>query len=285
MKVIEVGTRGFIFEFKDPYLTNVYVIMGEERAYVCDTFCGPDSMREVINWINERGYDSGRIMVFNSHHHYDHIWGNCAFPDAIIFSQHKCKELIEKNGQKDLAEYKDHQRGNVRIVMPSMTFSSEIIFHDDCVRFFHSSGHTIDSASCIDIKDRVLFVADNVESPIPYLYNTDFGIYLETLRKYDEIKWDYLISSHDHMMLDDSLLQKNIKYLDGLLKWEFPVEEFTSEALEIHVMNLIEIASEVNIETDTTIKDHYAEILETAERHSGRIVSRGHLIRLRELLS
>ncbi len=285
MKIIEVGSRGLIFEFEDPYLINVYVIMCENRVYICDTFCGPASMSKIIERVRENGYKDQQIRVFNSHHHYDHIWGNCAFQETKIFSHHKCRDLIEERGQGDLVEFNEHKKGDVRIVMPSMTFSEEIIFHDDCVKFFYSPGHTVDSASCMDMQDRVLFVADNVEAPVPYLYNADFGTYLKTLERYNETDWDYMLSSHDHLMHDDVLLRQNMKYLNDLLRWDVSINEFSERAIATHVMNLIEIASELNIESDSIIKHHYARVLEFVRADEMRAVPDQLVAKLSQLLN
>lgn len=285
MKTIKLGSRGLIFEFNDPYLTNVYAIMGRMRAYICDTFCGPDSMRDVIERLHREGYDESQIIVFNSHHHYDHIWGNCAFQSMKIFSHHKCREIMSESAKADLVKYSDHQRGEVRIVLPSMTFSAEIAFHDDEVIFFHSAGHTADSASCIDMQDRVLFVADNVESPVPYLYNADFETYLETLRRYTEIDWEYMVSSHDRLMHDESLLKQNLKYIDELRRWEISVDHLSGRSLLTHVMNLIEIADRLDIDSNATIKHHYKRVLDIAVANDDGLVPEYLLAKLKQLLS
>jgi len=108
MKVQEVGTRGFLFTFEDPYLTNLYVINGERFLFICDTFLGPDSIKEVLKYLKKRGFTSKPKIVFNSHHDYDHIWGNQCFKDSIILAHELCKKKIEEIGEDDLKEYNSH---------------------------------------------------------------------------------------------------------------------------------------------------------------------------------
>ncbi|MHA1935168.1 MAG: MBL fold metallo-hydrolase, partial [Candidatus Thorarchaeota archaeon] len=67
MKIQEIGNRGAIFEFDDPYFTNVLVINGTETVFVCDTYCGPDSMKPIIDYINKIDASSKDLVVFNSH--------------------------------------------------------------------------------------------------------------------------------------------------------------------------------------------------------------------------
>ena len=72
MKVQEIGTRGLLFTFDDPYKTNLYAMNGEKFLFICDTFLGPDSMNEVIVELKKKGFFPKPVIVFNSHHDYDH---------------------------------------------------------------------------------------------------------------------------------------------------------------------------------------------------------------------
>ncbi len=263
MTDIKIESRGILFPFNDPYLTSVYVIFGEHRTYVCDTFCGAGPMETVIRTIREKVPREQFPMVFNSHHHYDHIWGNCAFPHSIIFGHHECRRLVQMLGPKELSEYSEHQRGEVRLIPPFVTFSNETVFHDDEVRFFYSPGHTVDSASCLDLVDKVLFVADNVEAPIPYLSNADFATYDKTLREYLRLDWDYLITGHDAVMTDDSLIRENLEYIENMMTWSVNPRELNERALSRHVVNLIEIAGDITNRDEAG--SHYSTILEYIE--------------------
>ncbi|MHA1666582.1 MAG: MBL fold metallo-hydrolase, partial [Candidatus Thorarchaeota archaeon] len=169
MKVEKISSRGLFFSFEDPYYTNVHVILGNYHVFILDTFLGNDSMRLVQKTIAEEGHSDKPIVVFNSHADYDHYWGNGAFKDAMIIGHEQCKSRILAEGEASLVKYADHQRGVIELIPPNRTFQETLRFEKDGVEFFHTPGHTLDSASCYDMVDKILFVGDNVESPFPYL--------------------------------------------------------------------------------------------------------------------
>ncbi|MFW9889047.1 MAG: MBL fold metallo-hydrolase [Candidatus Thorarchaeota archaeon] len=239
MKATQISERGFVFTFEDPYLTNVLVNAGEERIFVCDTFCGPESMSRVSEYLQQEGYRDLPTIVFNSHSHYDHIWGNSFFNGLPIIGHNDCRRLIEKEGQKALVDYKSHMKGEVVLVTPNITFAKRILFPEDEIEFFHSPGHTIDSASCYDHKDKVLFVSDNVESPLPHICQPDLGLYLETLGGCLDRDWNVLVTGHDPIMKEDGLLRQNLDYLTRLKSWTIQLSKMPPAAHHQHLYNIL----------------------------------------------
>jgi glyoxylase-like metal-dependent hydrolase (beta-lactamase superfamily II) len=278
MKTQDVGTRGAVFEFDDPYLTNVYLINAIDHVFICDTFCGPLSMEHIKAYIDEIGAATKPIVVFNSHHHYDHIWGNCAFEDDIKISTTHCRNEILNSGAEALEKYGDHKKGDVRIVLPSDLFETRRLFSRDKVEFFYTPGHSVDSASCIDMEDRVLFVGDNVESPIPLLYSSDLVSYATTLQGYLEMEWDCYVPSHDPPSRDKDLIKENLDYVERLSVWDFRVSDIQEAAKIRHCSNLLEIACDLGSELESgPARDHYAEALQLLEdqyypKHEDKIV-------------
>ncbi|MHA2242020.1 MAG: MBL fold metallo-hydrolase, partial [Candidatus Thorarchaeota archaeon] len=242
MNIKEIGNRGAIFEFDDPYFTNVMVINGKETVFVCDTYCGPDSMKPIIDYIDKIDASSKDLVVFNSHYHYDHIWGNCGFGKPMIVSHVECRDIVIKERVEMLQHHKSHMRGKIEVVPPNFTFQESVTFHDEGIVFFYTPGHTRDSSSCLDLKDRVLFVADNVESPIPFFYESDLDLYASTLRYYFTMDWKFIVPGHDPVSTDDILLSENLRYVDRSAKWEIELSELDEKAKDRHVANLCEIA-------------------------------------------
>ncbi|MHA1926098.1 MAG: MBL fold metallo-hydrolase [Candidatus Thorarchaeota archaeon] len=245
MKVTQIGQRGLVFAFEDPFLTNVQVIIGKRRVFVCDTFCGPESMKSVADYLEQQGYETLPIIVFNSHSHYDHIWGNSYFEGAPILSNHECPVLIDREGPKALLDYSTHMKGDVHLVSPNITFKKRIVFAEEEVEFFHSPGHTIDSASCYDRRDKVLFVSDNVESTLPYLYQSDLQLYIDTLKGYLERDWNFLVAGHDPVLKDDGLVRSNLEYLLKVRDWTMRVEDLPVEARIHHFNNILVIGEKM----------------------------------------
>lgn len=241
MKVQEVGTRGFFFSFDDPYRTNLYVINGEQYLFICDTFLGPEPMKEVLSFLEEKEFTSKPIIVFNSHHDYDHIWGNQCFKDSIILAHNLCRKKIEEIGESDLKDYVDHKKGDVELTLPNVLFSEKVIFVEEGVEFFHSPGHTEDSSSCYDQIDEVLFVGDNIETPLPYLRKLNLKNYTETLDDYIARKPIVILSGHDDLMFTDKLIRENLEYLKNFAPGKIDRTDFTKKHRGIHYSNLTTI--------------------------------------------
>ena len=178
-----VGSRGHVISFPELGRTNIYLIFGPKHTFLCDTFLGPDPMEDVWKLLATHGRTQP-VIVFNSHKDWDHVWGNCAFPNSTILATERCAANLRKHYAAELAEYGDWAQGDVELVLPNLLFRHQLSFPEDKVLFFSSPGHTDGSASCLDLEDRALFVGDNVEYPIPYLYSIDLGSYEETLTEY-----------------------------------------------------------------------------------------------------
>ena len=241
MKMQEIGTRGLIFTFDDPYKTNMYAINGEQFLFICDTFLGPEPVIKVIEELKKKGFLPKPIIVFNSHHDYDHIWGNQCFKDSIILSHELCLEKINLIGKKDLEDYKDHMKGDVQLTLPNVVFNDRVFFEDEGVEFYHTPGHTEDSSSCFDHIDEVLFVGDNLETPIPYIRILDIPEYIATLEEYMKREPVIILSGHDEIMFTDEVLKENLIYLKEFQEGSVNRAKFTQKHNGIHLINLQKI--------------------------------------------
>ena len=223
MKIEKVKNRGILFTFEElnvePYncLTNVYVVVGSNDYYICDTYLGPFYMKK-INAYLEENYGIKNYIIFNSHSHWDHIWGNCEFMNSKIIAHKKCREIIKSTGVEDLNLLKNQfAKDDLEIVLPNLTFETEIKFEDDGLIFFYSPGHSIDSSSLYDCSEKILFVGDNIDNPIPSSFSWDNLLkYRETLEYYKSLDIEYVVQSHGAVMNKD-VIQSNIDYLDCLI--------------------------------------------------------------------
>ncbi len=275
MKITEVGKRGIVFSFDDlsnedyESPTNVFVIIGERHIFICDTFLGPESMKEVKEYLKK--YSDKTIIIFNSHYDWDHHWGNCAFPDARIYAHHLTREKIIEEGEKSLEAYKEFQRGKITITPPNIVFYNAISFIDEQVDIFHSPGHTEDSSSCFDLIGKILFVGDNVEDPIPYIRSDLDGVkdYVETLELYNILEFDKLIPGHGPIS-DKKLLKQNLDYLKHFPELEEPInlEKYGFAYYHIHLHNLSTLASEqLKKEQYKDAIKYYQQVIDLGEKY------------------
>ncbi len=220
MKVQHIGKRGylFIFEFGEvgTDTTNVYLIKGAQQWFIIDTFLGPAAIAEIEAYL-KTSFANTPLIVVNTHAHFDHFWGNCAFPDTMIVGHVLCQQDINRRQQVEyLAKNPELQKGKVELVAPNLTFEKRLIFEADGVELFHSPGHTRDGISIIDREDEVLLVGDNLGLPIPSLYpGVQVADYIETLETYRSLGVPHIISSH-YNQIEDDLIAANLAYLQKL---------------------------------------------------------------------
>jgi cyclase len=217
MQVKQIGNRGalFIFDELDGMETSVYAINGYKRIFIVDTFLGPEAMAPVKEYI-ANNFGNKPVVAFNTHYHWDHIWGNCAFPETEIYAHQLCRSEIFEKGVKELTEYGQYQMGKVEIVFPTVTFSDKLLFEEEGIEMFYSPGHTVDSASLYDRKDEVLIVGDNIEAPVPYLMWPDLEGFCRTLEYYKTFKARSIISGHCPYVTPE-LLDDNLQYLQDYI--------------------------------------------------------------------
>ncbi|MBY9001054.1 MAG: MBL fold metallo-hydrolase [Candidatus Heimdallarchaeota archaeon] len=238
MKIQKVGTRGYLFSFDEPYLTNLYVINGNKHLFICDTFLGPDPMREIIKYLENEGIKNKEIIIFNTHYDYDHIWGNQIFENSKIIAQELCIRELEKVGEGDLKQFEAHKMGDVKLVIPNTSFTEKLSYPEEGIEFYHSPGHTADSSSCYDSIDNVLIVGDNLESPFPYIRILNIDKYTNSLREYLSRDAKIIISGHDELMTDDTLLKSNLDYLEHFAPHKIDRSKFTKKHRGIHFSNV-----------------------------------------------
>lgn len=201
MQIRKVKNRGVLFTHSNPgWDLNVYLIMGRKYNYIIDTGLGSLSIEPIKEYLKN---DNKKIIVINTHYHWDHIWGNGSLKYCIIVSHKLCREMIQTKWEEMIQKNKQYCYGEVEIYLPNLVFEKELCFAEDKIKLFHTPGHTLDSISVLDEEEDVLLVGDNVgdsiDDIIPSIY-CEKDIYISTMRKYEEIDFDTCISGHNTIL-------------------------------------------------------------------------------------
>lgn len=226
-----IGKRGvlFTFEFGDC----VYLIKTDKVNILCDTSEGEEEMSYVKTFLLENNLDDKPLYIFNSHSDYDHIWGNNAFPDSNIIAHKYCRQRILEKGEYDLIV---RNQKNITLKLPNITFTDTLCLADIGIEFVYTPGHTVCSASCIDYIDKVIYVGDNLEAPLPYLNHLVLDDYLYTLDYLKNLSCDYIISTHSGIV-DKSLIDEHLLYLEDVQSGKYLT--FSNEYMPIrHMQNM-----------------------------------------------
>ncbi len=144
-------------------------IVTNEGTVVIDTLPFPRETREMIDFL--RGESKRGIRyVIDTHHHADHVYGNYLFEEADIISGERCREVMRKSGEKNLAEAKAQtpELAEVVLRLPNLTFPDKMTLHlgDRVMRLMPLLGHSQDGIGVYVEGEKILFAGDAV-MPLP----------------------------------------------------------------------------------------------------------------------
>ncbi|MBM3130171.1 MAG: MBL fold metallo-hydrolase [Chloroflexi bacterium] len=217
---------------KERVTENVYVFTSEayaqatagaivtgEGTVVIDTLPFPRETREMIDFLRAESARGIRYVI-NTHHHADHVYGNFLFEEADIVSSERCREVMRKSGEKNLAEAKQQtpELAEVKLRLPNLTFAEKMSFHlgDKAMRLMPLPGHTPDGIGVYVEGDKILFAGDAV-MPLPYIFWGDRVVLQDTLRALKEMHLENIVQGHGEVLLKgelDETLDAAIAYLD-----------------------------------------------------------------------
>ena len=228
------------------YSVNCAVVMGSERIFVFDTLDSPEAMAPVTELLGSEA-DGRRIVVINSHHHWDHVYGNAAFPQCDIVAHRLCGRLID-------AQVKTHsekiplppQEG---VLPPNVAFGDRLTFTEDTVtvHLLHAPGHSEDSIVAWIDPLSLLLAGDTVEWPFPCFAQRDASeIYPHTLRQLNQLPVNLVVPGHGPVM-GKEIIDRNLDYIEGLYdvvrtakdsriaraELTLPVEGFAPDGIDI----------------------------------------------------
>lgn len=222
MDIKHIGTRGIVVNYDDlvdtdfSCTTNVYIINDPEMKVIIDTFLGPDIMAETFKALKLDPKDIKTVI--NTHSDWDHIWGNSLFSQAQTIAHTSFRELVNYPDTPEFVELRQYASGPVKVQEPSITFESNLRLPVPGLELFHTPGHTADSISIYDEKDRVLIVGDNCEAPIPSYVNANLlEEHRDSLIRYLDYDFDFIVPGHGAVMTRKELLV-NIQYLTDLIE-------------------------------------------------------------------
>lgn len=216
MEIQSIGSNStvYIYDNIEDYVTHVFFIEHESKIFIIDTFCGSESMSPILKRIKNIS-DDKEVIVINTHFHWDHVWGNGSFKKNTIISHEICRELLDKSWEMQIIQNKKYISGIAEKHLPNLTFKEKIIFQKDGIELFYSPGHTADSISVFDHKEKILYVGDNLEKPIIYVESPNITTYINTLENYLTYKPKKIVASHTLNLTEKDILD-TIQYLKDL---------------------------------------------------------------------
>lgn len=199
------NSKAYIFDEIHPIQTAVYRIVGQKNQYLIDTYCGSGYLEQVISDIKACGKP---LYVINTHSHWDHVWGNCAFSGTPIIAHTICRNYQDTHWDIELLENKKYAKGNTSKTLPSITFDQSLVFEEDGIELLYTPGHSMDSISIYDRNQKILYAGDNLELPLVYINHKNLDLYINTLQQY--LVMDVQKYTGNHTL---SLTREDIKHI------------------------------------------------------------------------
>jgi glyoxylase-like metal-dependent hydrolase (beta-lactamase superfamily II) len=154
---------------------NIGLVVCPDGLLLVDTRATRAQARQLKEDIREVSRVPVRWVV-NTHHHWDHTFGNGEFPDAAIWGHAQCGPTLTENAERMRGEVKrmaPHHAADldeVTIVPPHHTFTDEITiaFGGRTVQLRHFGPAHTDNDTVVIVPDAdVVFAGDLVEESAP----------------------------------------------------------------------------------------------------------------------
>ena len=190
---------------------NAGFVVTEQGVIVIDTLDTPARGRELAAAIAAR---TGKpvLLAINTHHHYDHVFGNQAFTAPIVahstlpgqLAQAAARDLMPISIAAWISEHpKDHWMADeLELVYPHILFERRLVLNLPPVRMVvqHLEGHTRESIA-VDLPDEgVLFASDLVfEGRVPFLRHAHIENTLKALRRLQRLGARTVVPGHGNL--------------------------------------------------------------------------------------
>lgn len=104
---------------------NCGLVVGEERALVIDTRSFRRHGEELLEAVRE--ITDLELTVVNTHAHYDHCFGNCAFRDSQIYAHSDAATCLLRTGEHQREQVVAHLRATDREEMAREIEATEVV--------------------------------------------------------------------------------------------------------------------------------------------------------------
>lgn len=191
-------------------LLNTGLVVGEDRAAVIDTGCGPRQAEQIYSAVRE--VTELPLVVINTHAHYDHYFGNAYFAaqgaeefyahaNAIRDMQGVGEKQRLQLSEKTEPEMRRAEGAHTEILIPQAVVHEQPVLVDlggtSLTLFYLGRGHT--DGDVLVGSDHALFVGDVVEEGAPPSFEDSFPTeWVDSLRQLSALRhrYEHLVPGH-----------------------------------------------------------------------------------------
>ena len=201
---------------------NAGFIVMDDAVLVIDTHMVPQAARELIAKIKKITSLPVRYVI-NTHWHPDHTHGNASYvsafgSDTIFISKVSTRDDIETLGNERLVinRAKNAALAEVELVLPNLTFSSELHLHMANRRIqllFFGRGHTRGDIVIYLPDDKLAFVGDLVTGGLPFARDGYPFAWISTLQSLQQLDIRTVVTGHGKIWRSSQVLMDRIRFL------------------------------------------------------------------------
>ncbi|MFX0081231.1 MAG: MBL fold metallo-hydrolase [Candidatus Hodarchaeota archaeon] len=221
---------------------NLFLLIGSHSALMVDTGCGLFPLKPVIYDIIE----DKKLLVLNTHSHFDHIGGNYEFdkiyihpeemksismPIDISFLKDSPNEIVKRYESRN---YRFQAANNVEPIKDGTIIDLGGL----TILVIHTPGHSTGSISLLTNKGE-LITGDTAHYGTMYISKDDLPTHLSSIKKlldlFQENKKIEIYPSHEEFAVGKNLLEelsrgfKNIESIWDTRKWDDFLEAWVVE--------------------------------------------------------
>lgn len=186
-----------------------YVLVGDEKAVLIDTFYGYGDFRAFVETITDKP-----LMVINTHGHFDHTGGNSFWPKCWMseFATHECKNAFgpELKAIMDSHAYPDYECG-------ILSDGDVIELGNHTLEIIKIGAHSDGSIAILDKTERILYTGDELEAGQVLCGNFEKHLASMLKLKEREDEFDYINSAHNGTHLVKSYIDDFIELDRGMI--------------------------------------------------------------------
>lgn len=180
--------------------------------------------KEAIRKVTDKKF----AYLISTHHHFDHVIGNCHFDCPAIAHKNAIggfeylKTHLREEFERFFPEDRDQWEAdvpNLKVVMPQITFSKELFLNmGDCViELKFVGGHSASSVSIYIPSEKTVFAGDNIDNEMhPFLGQARLSVWIDYLKGILDMEVDTIIPGHGPVG-DKQIAIKFLKYLEEFM--------------------------------------------------------------------
>ncbi len=221
-----------------------FLIKGETYSVLLDTGMGIGNIKPVVEQLVD-----GKVVVVNSHFHFDHVADNHRFDEVYLYNEANALKMMKAGCSIEEMAYNveksmffgeppssfDQQNYAILPMEPLLVEDGHVFdLGDRKLQVIHTPGHTQDSIMLWDQANGLLFTGDSLyKGPIClHFHSPTYGFsnlkeYIHSMKRIEKLTDSLrcLYCSHNELIAEPSLIKEVIDSLESLVKetHHFPI--------------------------------------------------------------